>query len=270
VECGEYPDCLKISQIVPVPKCSSPSTPSHYSPKFILPTVSKSFEKIIYARVSNFLNKNKLFTNFQYGFRNIASTELAVSAIYESFLENMDKGKTTWAVFLDLSKAFDTADHKILLRKLMYYGMRGKQNSFFESYLTNRKQCTKVNNYSLSFQTIKCGVPQGSLRGPSLFLIYVNDLPCASSFQTTLFANDTGLHLSRKDIKTLQLNVQIELDKVDTCMRSNRLSINYNKTAYMILTATRSQNCNFEISMNGVRIQQTDSIKYFCVILDNK
>jgi len=105
---------------------------------------------------------------------------------------------------------------------------------------------------------------------PLLFLIYVNDLPCASSFQTTLFADDTSLHLSHKDIKTLQLDIQNELDKVDTWMRSNRLSINYNKTGYMILTATRSQNCNFEISMNGVRIQQTDSIKYLGVIIDNK
>ena len=143
----------------------------------------------------------------------------------------------------------------------MYYGIRGKQNSSFESYLTNRKQCTKVNNYSSNFQTIECGVPQGSVVGPLLFLIYVNVLPCASGCQTTLFADDTSLHLSHKNIKTLQLNVQNELDKVDTWMRSNRLSINYNKTAYMILTATRSQNCNFKISMNGVRIQQTDSIK---------
>ena len=85
MECGEYPDCLKISQIVPIPKCSSPSTPSHYRPIPILPTVSKIFEKIVYARVSKFLNKNKLLTNLQYGFRNNASAELAVSAIYESF-----------------------------------------------------------------------------------------------------------------------------------------------------------------------------------------
>jgi len=97
----------------------------------------------------------------------------------------------------------------------------------------------------------------------------VNGLPCASSFQTTLFADDTRLPLSHKDIKMLQLNVQNELDKVDTSMRSNRLSTNYNKTAYMILTATRSQNCNFEISMNGVRIQQTGSIKYLVVLIAN-
>jgi len=225
MESGEYPDCLKISQIVPVPKRSSPSIPSQYRPISILPTVSKIFEKIIYARVSNFLNKNKLLTNFQYGFRNIVSTELAVSASFESFLENMDKGKTTCVVFLDLSKAFDTIDHKILLLKLMYYGIRGKQ-LIFESYLTNRKQCTKVNNYLSSFQTIKCGIPYGSVMGPLLFLIYVNNLPCASSFQTTLFADDTSLHLSHKDIKMLQLNVQNEMDKVDTWMRSNRLSTN--------------------------------------------
>jgi len=108
----------------------------------------------------------------------------------------------------------------------MYYCIRGKQNSFFESYLTNRKQCNKVNNYSSKFQTIECDVRQGSVMDPLLFLIYVNYHSCASSFQTTLFADDTSLHLSRKDIKTLQLNVQNELDIVDTWMRSNRLSIN--------------------------------------------
>ena len=124
---------FEISQIVPIPKFSSPSIPSHYRPISILPTVSKIFEKIVYARVSNFFSKNKLLRNSRYGFTNNASTELAVSAIYESFLENMDKGKSTCAVFLDLSKAFDTIDHKILLHKLMYYGIRGKQNSFFES-----------------------------------------------------------------------------------------------------------------------------------------
>ena len=135
--------------------------------------------------------------------------------------------------------------------------------------MTNRKQCTKVNNYSSNFQTIECGVPQDSVMGPLVFLIYVNDLPCASGFQTTLFADDTSLHLSHKDIKTLQRNVQNELDKADTWMRSNRLSIDYNKTAYMILTATRSQNCNFKISMNDVRIQQTESIKYLGVVFGN-
>jgi len=108
MESGDYPDCLKISHIVPVPKRASPSIPSHYRPISILPTVSKIFEKIIYARVSNFLNKNKLLTNFQYGFRNNASIELAVSAIYESFLESMDQSESTCAVFLYLSQWFPT------------------------------------------------------------------------------------------------------------------------------------------------------------------
>jgi len=96
----------------------------------------------------------------------------------------------------------------------MYYGIRGKQNSFFESYVTNRKQCTKVNNYSSNFQTIACGVPRVSVMGPLLFLIYVNDLPCASGFQTTLFADDTSMHLSHKDIKTLQLTVMFKMSLI--------------------------------------------------------
>jgi len=149
LELGEYPDCMQISQTVPVPKCSSPSIPSHCRPISFLPTVSKMFEKTVYDKASNFLNKNKLMTNIQHGFRNNSSTDLAASDIYESLLENIGKGKSTAAVFLNRSKAFDTVDHKIFLRKLMYYAVivEVRKSLLLNVTLTNRNHCNEVNSY---------------------------------------------------------------------------------------------------------------------------
>ena len=127
----------------------------------------------------------------------------AITAIHEKILENVDNSKHTISIYLDLSKAFDSVNHSILLNKLEHYGIRGTALDFFQSYLTNRQQFTIVNGEKSELLTVICGVPQGSTLGPLLFLLYINDLASASKFFVSLFADDTGLILSHADIHTL-------------------------------------------------------------------
>ena len=159
-----------------------------------------------------------------------------MTSIYDELLQNLDDNKVTCSIFLDLHKAFDSVDHTILLKKLNHYGFRGSALKFFESYLKNRKICTKVCLAFLSrFYSVSCGVPQGSVLGPILFLLYVNDLPNVSKFKTTLFADDTNLHMSHSDLSLLQMEVSQEINKVDDWLGKNKLSLNYNKSSYMII-----------------------------------
>ena len=132
-----------------------------------------------------FIDNNNILSSNQYGFRANNSTELAVTTIYDEFLENLDRKLYTCAIFLDIKKAFDAIDHQILLKKLYHYGFRGKIWNILKSYLENRKMCTKINQKTSSLCKITYGIPQGSVLGPLLFLLYVNDLPNASKFKIT-------------------------------------------------------------------------------------
>ena len=184
----------------------------------------------------NFLTKQKIINTCQYGFLNNHSIELALTSTHDQLLKNLNNNKYTCSIFLDLSKAFDTVNHEILLGKRYRYGFRGKIWNLLQSYLSNRSQCTKTGKISSKFQTMKCGVPQESCLSPLMFLIYVNDLPNAMQCQTTLFADDTTLHLSNKNLNDLQHKMNKELNKIDFWMKGNKLSINYSKTFYMIIS----------------------------------
>ena len=170
------------------------------------------------------------------------STSLAVYDIHEYFLQNKDKGLTTCAVFCDLSKAFDTLDHEILLWKLEhFYGIRGLPHKLLTSYVQDRQQHTVVGGYRLTTWGVTLEVPQGSSLGPLLFALYVNDLPQASNLTSTLFADDALLTISCANSANLQYGVNSKLQKVDEWMRYNKLSINYPKTTYMLINSNSSQ-----------------------------
>ena len=167
---GEVPDSWKIAHITPIPKVHSPSSSSEYRPISVLPVLSKLFEKILYHRVYSYLTEHDLIDKRQYGFRENHSKELAITTIYDELLRNFDNKLITCSLFLDLSKALDCCDHDILLDKLYHYGIRGVSHKLFSNFLHNRMQCTKIGEYKSSYKRISCGVPQGSVISPLLFL----------------------------------------------------------------------------------------------------
>ena len=163
----------------------------------------------MYHRAYSYLTEHNLIDKRQYGFRENQSTELAITSIYDELLSNFDNKLITCYWFLDLSKAFDCCDHEILIDKLYHYGIRGVSHKLFSNFLHNRMQCTKIRGFKSSYKTISCGVPQGSVISPLLFLIYINDITKASSFHTTLFSDDINLHMSNSSFNGLQTAVNL-------------------------------------------------------------
>ena len=208
----------------------------------------------------------------QFGFTKGRSTAHAVRQLCDEFVDNLDNGKITCAVFLELSKAFDTVNHQILIKKLEHYGIRGLPLQLLISYLTDTFQYTIVNNVKSNLKQVKCGVPRGSTLGPLLFLIYINDLSYLSKFNTKLFADNTVLTLSNSCIKTLQQEVNQALEEIKNWMKLNKLYVNSIKTKYMLIKGNRKSHtlnkCNIHIGKH--KLEQVSEIKYLGIMFDNK
>ena len=191
---GIFPHSLKHARVTPIHKGGNTEDPNSYRPISILPTLSKIFERTMHTRIYKYFENFNLFYPRQFGFRNKHSTVDAIAEMTEQIREKRDKGDTTTAVFLDFKKAFDTVDHDILIQKLERYGIRGKSNKWIRSYLENRTQYVAIGESKSSIRQIKCGVPQGSILGPLLFLIYINDMNSrCNDVDTYHFADDTTL-----------------------------------------------------------------------------
>ena len=195
---GIVPDLMKLAKVIPIYKSKNKKLFSNYRPISLLPVLSKVLEKVVHKRLYSFMSKKQIFFESQYGFRDKHSTTDAITELCSNILYGFDKKESTLAVFLDLSKAFDTIDHKILLNKLEYYGIHGTPLQWFKSYLSNRKQFVEYNKFNSKICTIDCGVPQGSVLGPLLFILYTNDLPkCINKSKSILFADDTTQRISQ-------------------------------------------------------------------------
>ncbi len=176
---GNIPDNLKTALITPVFKANENNEFKNYRPISVLTCFSKLLEKLMYKRLIKFIEKNRMLTHHQYGFRENRSTELAIIELTSELTKAIDNGEFTIGIFLDLSKAFDTINHRILIQKLEHYDIRGVAQLWFQNYLTNRKQIVKYNQVRSKEMLIQTGVPQGSILGPILFLLYMNDIEIA-------------------------------------------------------------------------------------------
>ena len=262
-----FPDAYKKAQVIPLYKGGDEGDVNSYRPISLLPALGKLLEKVISVRIVKFFDKFNLYCPQQFGFRSNFSTEYAILDIYEKMLKNLDSGLSTCAIFLDLAKAFDSVSHDILLRKLEKYGIRGNVLNFFKSYLHDRSQFVKIGNVNSSSVKIKFGVPQGSILGPLLFLIFINDLPQASNFFIRLFADDTFLCAQNEDLLLLEKEVNRELTKVYKWLASNKLTLNMDKSKCMIISKKRKTS-NMSIRINGKELKHCDSYKYLGVYID--
>ena len=266
---GTFPDKLKRARIVPLHKGGATNEATNYRPISLLPLFAKLFEKVIKNRLLSFLEENNVITEHQYGFRKSYSTELAIIDIQNTLLSNLENNKISCTIFLDLAKAFDSVNHEILLRKLDKYGIRGMPLQLLTSYLTNRQHLTKHDGIESDVKFLDIGVPQGSILGPILFLLFINDLPLITEFRVKLFADDTFLALEGDNPKSLQKKTNSELYKVSKWFSANKLTLNVSKSKFMIVKRSNKKLGNkFVLKFNGKKMEQCTSYKYLGVHLD--
>jgi len=220
-----------------------------------------------------FLNNNQILFKNQYGFRLNHCTYMAIMEMQDKISSAIDKGDYAVGIFLDLSKAFDTLDHDILLAKLEYYGIRGLALDWFKSYLHCRKQYVFLNGQSSTMSPVVCGVPQGSILGPLLFLLYINDIAkCSDILNFILFADDTNLFYSNKELRKLVLIVNWELSKLSDWFKANKLSLNAIKSNFIIFGSKRFPNDfpNINLTLDGNKLERATCSKFLGVFLDEK
>lgn len=280
---GVFPSKLKQAVVIPLYKQNSPLICSNYRPISLLSVFSKIIEKIMKYKLLNFLSKNCFFSVNQFGFRIGMSTESALLKFLGRISEGINKNKKVSGLFLDLKKAFDLVDHTLLLEKLAKYGIRGPVLKWFRSYLLNREQCVRVQNTLSQLGTIKCGVPQGSVLGPVLFLIYVNDL-CNGQFggKLTAFADDTALCYVGDSWEGIGGLMNGDLELLKWWFSKNKMILSTEKTTY--LNFSLRQNISFPnnifykcldclfnntICQNKcIKVLKGEKVKYLGLLLD--
>ena len=260
-----FPDSFKISKITPLFKKGDASLLSNYRPISLLPTISKIFKRILYNQLYEYFNGNNLLAEQQYGFRTNHSTEYAAVKLVDTISKEMESGSTPTALYIDLSKAFDTLSFDILLYKLNYYVVKGNAFKLLKNYLTNRKQYVVFNSQNSETVDITSGVPQGSILGPLLFSICINDLITISNkLKFIMYADDTTIYFNLEDFDPYHLKRDInnELEKITLWLKMNKLSLNVQKTKFMIFHRKQKQISELNIAINDTDIERVESFNF--------
>ena len=269
---GHFPQSMKKAKLIPLHKGESALSVANYRPISLLPIFSKIFERLIYNQFIAYIEKNKILSELQFGFQKNKSTEHAISSILSDINNAFNNKQSSYCIFLDFAKAFDTVNHNILLEKLKYYGMKGQTLALFNSYLSNRTQVVEINGKLSDIGVIKHGVPQGSILGPLLFLLYINDISQSSNLlKFFLFADDITVFYSDNPSNTKTSDIlNTELEKVSFWLAANKLSLNVKKSNFLHFHHGKSNKTTLNIKINNILVEEKQSAKYLGIFIDNK
>ena len=260
---NEFPNIWKCAKVTALFKAGNRTSPSDYHPISILPTLSKILERAVHNQFYQYLNQHNLLDEKLFGFRPKHSTVNAVSSFADEILFNMERGKLCGTVFLDLSKAFEAVDHTILPRKLSSFGVTSDKAQWFESYLNGRMQCTSCGPELSDLLPVTHGVPQGSILGPLLFLIYINDLPTVIKHsEVALYADDAVLYCYDSNPAGLECALNADLHAIASWLNDNKLTLNVDKTKAMLISSDSKLRKLNSLSV-FVLGNQIDSVRIF-------
>ena len=284
-EQGIFPDALKVAVITPVYKGGDRSDPSNYRPISVLPSISKILEKLLNSRLIKYLSKHNILSPSQFGFRQGKSTEDAILSLTSTIVDRVDKGSKCLAVFLDLKKAFDTVSVPVLLQRLEHIGIRGSPLEIFKSYLNKRKHTVKIGEFTSTEETISYGVGQGTVLGPTMFLIYINNLCNMNIVGGSIFsyADDTAIVFADKSWAKVKTSAETGLSRIADWLNRNLLTLNATKSNYICFTkyANTQPPPQFQIKIHLCAnsplpdcscaiIDQLQSTKYLGIMIDQR
>ena len=271
---GIFPDDWKYARVTPLYKQGDRGDVNNYRPISVIPIVAKVFERIVYEQLYAYLEEHDILCQNQSEFRANHSAVTALLEATDSWAYNIDNGKINGVIFLDLKKAFDTVDHQILLSKLSYYGIHGKSLKWFQSYLENRTQKCSVNGSLSNSCSLTCGVPQGTILGPLLLLLYINDLPnCLTNCKSRMYADDTHLTYASSNLENVQFCLNEDLANVFDWLQANKLTLNMTKTEFMLIGSRQrldTLTTSPTIRMNSTQVSNVRATKSLGVMIDDK